>query len=105
MSELLRTWGLEVDVAHGGEEALSMLESDPGAYDLVITDQTMPRMSGIQLADRVARLSPTAPVVLYTGYADDVSRHELDAAQVKELVRKPVEPFELRAIVARIISR
>jgi CheY-like chemotaxis protein len=105
MSELLRTWGLEVDVAHGAEEALSVLESDSGAYDLVITDQTMPRMSGIQLADRIARLSPAAPVVLYTGYADDVTRDELAAARVKELVRKPVEPSELRAIVARIVSR
>jgi acetyl-CoA synthetase len=104
MSELLRTWGLEVDAVHGAEEALSMLESDPGAYDLVITDQSMPRMSGIQLADRIAHLSPAAPVVLYTGTADDIARHELEAARVKELVRKPLEPFELRVIVARIIS-
>ena len=104
MSELLRTWGLEVDVAHGAEEALSVLESDPGAYDLVITDQTMPRMSGVQLAGRIAQLSPAAPVVLYTGTADDVSRDELEAARVRELVRKPVEPFELRAIVARFVS-
>jgi acetyl-CoA synthetase len=104
MSELLRTWGLEVDVAHGGDEALSMLESDPGAYDLVITDQSMPRMRGIELADRIAHLSPAAPVVLYTGTADDIARHELEAARVKELVRKPVEPFELRAIVARFVS-
>ena len=105
MSELLRTWGLEVDVAHGGDEALSTLESDPSAYDLVITDQSMPRMSGIQLADRIAHLSPAAPVVLYTGTADDIPRHELEAARVQELVRKPVEPFELRAIVARFVSR
>jgi len=104
MSELLRTWGLEVDVAHGAEEALSMLESDPGAFDLVITDQSMPRMTGIQLADRIAHLSPAPPVVLYTGTADDIARHELEAARVKELVRKPVETFELRAIVARFIS-
>jgi CheY-like chemotaxis protein len=104
MSELLRTWGLEVDVAHGGDEALSMLESDPGAYDLVITDQSMPRMRGIELAGRIAHLSPAAPVVLYTGTADDIARHELEAARVKELVRKPVEPFELRAIVARFVS-
>ena len=105
MSELLRTWGLEVNVAHGGDEALSMLERDPGAYDLVITDQSMPRMRGIELADRIAHLSPAPAVVLYTGTADDIAGHELEAARVKELVRKPVEPFELRAIVARIISR
>jgi acetyl-CoA synthetase len=100
MRELLRTWGLEVDLAPGPEEALSMLGSDPGAYDLVITDQTMPRMSGLQLAGRIARLSPALPVVLYTGYADNVRRQELEAARVKDLVRKPVEPSELHAVVA-----
>jgi signal transduction histidine kinase len=100
MLELLRTWGLEVDLAPGPEEALSMLGSDPGAYDLVITDQTMPRMSGLQLAGRIARLSPAPPVVLYTGYADDLSRHELETARVKDLVHKPFEPSALRAVVA-----
>ena len=100
MGELLRNWGLDVDLASGPEEALSMLGSDPGAYDLVITDQTMPRMSGLQLAGKIARLSPAPPVVLYTGYADDVRRNELDAARVKDLMRKPFEPSELRAVVA-----
>ena len=104
MRELLRTWGLEVDLALGSEEALSILGSDPGAYDLVITDQTMPRMSGLQLAGRIARLSPAPPVVLYTGYADDVRHHELEAAHVKDLVRKPVEPSELRAVIAGYIQ-
>jgi CheY-like chemotaxis protein len=77
-----------------------MLGSDPGAYDLVIVDQTMPRMSGLQLAGKIARLSPAPPVVLYTGYADDVRRHELEAARVKDLVRKPFELSELRTVVA-----
>ena len=98
--ELLRTWGLEVDLAPGPEEALLMLGSDPGAYDLVIADQTMPRMNGLQLAGKIARLSPAPPVVLYTGYADNVRRHELEAARVKNLVRKPFELSELRTVVA-----
>ena len=100
-----RTRAIRMSIERSGDEALSMLESDQGAYDLVITDQSMPRMRGIELADRIAHLSPAAPVVLYTGTADDIACHELESARVKELVRKPVEPFELRAIVARFISR
>jgi acetyl-CoA synthetase len=99
-AELLRTWGLEVDLASGPEEALSMLGSDPGAYDLVIADQTMPRMSGLQLAGNIARLSSAPPVVLYTGYADKISRHELAVARVKDLLRKPFELSDLRTLVA-----
>ena len=77
-----------------------MLGSHSGTYDLVITDQTMPRMSGLQLAGKIAHLSPAPPVVLYTGYADDVRHHELEAARVKDLMRKPFEISELRAVVA-----
>jgi CheY-like chemotaxis protein len=89
-----------VELAPGPEEALLMLGSDPGAYDLVIADQTMPGMNGLQLAGKIARLSPAPPVVLYTGYADNVRRHELEAARVKNLVRKPFELSELRTVVA-----
>jgi CheY-like chemotaxis protein len=60
----------------------------------------MPRMSGLQLAGRIARLSPAPPVALYTGYADDVRRHELEVAGVKDLLRKPFELSELRMLVA-----
>lgn len=103
MRELLRSWGLDVDLTPGPEEALSLLETNPSAYDLVITDQAMPRMSGLQLAARIACLSPAPPVVLYTGYADNVRRDELEAARVRELVRKPVEPSELLAVIAGCI--
>ena len=64
----------------------------------------MPRMSGLQLAGRIARLSPAPPVVLYTGYDDEVRRDQLEDARVKDLVRKPVEPSELRAAVAGYIA-
>ena len=103
MRELLRHWGLDVDLTLSPEEALSKIESDPRAYDLIITDQTMPRMSGLQLAERIAQLTPAPPVVLYTGYADNVGRHELEAAGVKELVRKPLEPSDLLAVIAGCI--
>jgi CheY-like chemotaxis protein len=93
-----------VDVAPGPDEALSMLGTKPRPYDLVIADQTMPRMSGLQLAREIASLSPAPPVVLYTGYADDLHPREIEAAGVKHLVRKPVEPAELRALVAQCIE-
>jgi CheY-like chemotaxis protein len=61
-------------------------------------------MSGLQLAGRIAHLSPAPPVVLYSGCADDPRRQELEAARVKDLVRKPVDPSELRAVVAGYVG-
>ena len=100
MRELLDSWGLEASVAVEPEAALAMIQVNAGAYDLVITDQTMPRISGIQLAEAIGRMKSAPPVVLYTGYADSVEPARLSAAGVKGLVHKPLEPGELRTVIA-----
>jgi acetyl-CoA synthetase len=105
MRELLDSWGLEASVAGEPEAALAMLRVNASSYDLVITDQTMPRMSGLQLAEEIGRMSAAPPVVLYTGYADAVDPAKLSTAGVKGLVRKPLEPGELRAVIADYLER
>jgi len=105
MRELLDSWGLEASIAGEPEAALSMLRVDAEGYDLVITDQTMPRMSGLELAEEIGRMSAAPPVVLYTGYAEGVDPAELSAAGVKGLVRKPLEPGELRAVITGYLKR
>jgi signal transduction histidine kinase/ActR/RegA family two-component response regulator len=103
MRELLGSWGLVTSVARDAEEALSMLRVDPDTYDLVITDQTMPQMSGLELAEAISRMAAAPPVVLYTGYADAIDTAMLSAAGVKALVRKPLESGELRAAITRCL--
>ena len=85
-------------VADLGPEVLATLRAK--RYDLVITDQTMPRMSGLQLAEAIGRMPAAPPVVLYTGHADVVDPLKLSTAGVRGLVRKPLEPGELRAAIA-----
>jgi PAS domain S-box-containing protein len=99
MRELLDSWGLDASVAGEPEAALSMLRVNAEGYDLVITDQTMPRISGLQLAEEISRMSAAPPVVLYTGYAEAVDPAKLSAAGVSGLVRKPLEPSELRTVI------
>jgi PAS domain S-box-containing protein len=105
MRDLLGSWGLEAAIAAEPEAALAMLRADDKRYDLVITDQTMPRMSGLQLAEAIGRMPEAPPVVLYTGHADAVDPAKLATAGVKGLVRKPLEPGELRAVIADYLER
>jgi hypothetical protein len=63
MRDLLASWGLEASVAGEPEAALAMLRVDAKGYDLVITDQMMPRMSGLQLAEEIGRMPAAPPVV------------------------------------------
>jgi acetyl-CoA synthetase len=105
MRELLDSWGLEASVACEPEAALSMLRVNTGSYDLVITDQTMPRMSGLQLAEEISRMPAAPPVVLYTGYAEAVDPAALSTAGVRKLVRKPLELGELRTAITGCLDR
>jgi len=100
MADLLGGWGLEVDVLADGAAARDAVATDPQRFDLVITDQTMPQLTGLKLARVLTRLRPGLPVILYTGYADDLSPEELRDAGVMELVRKPVEPAQFFPLLA-----
>jgi len=97
VGDLLSEWGMSPRVFHDPRAALAALRADPAAVDLVLSDQTMPGMTGLDLA-RACRDVPGAPrVVLYTGYSEKVSRGALDASGVVALVRKPIDPPALFA--------
>jgi PAS domain S-box-containing protein len=98
MSDLLVHWGLDVSTYALASEALDALVADE-TFSLVITDQTMPGMTGLEFARSARALRPGLPVVLYTGYGEGVAQAELDRAGVAALVRKPIEPAELLRVL------
>jgi len=104
MAELLGSWGLEVTVFPDGAAARDAVRADPQRFDLVITDQTMPQLTGIELARELARLRPGLPVILYTGYAEDLSQRELRETGIVELVRKPIEPAQFFPLLAGYLA-
>jgi DNA-binding NarL/FixJ family response regulator len=64
-------------------------------YDAVILDQTMPGVTGMSLARELAAAHPGLPVLLYTGNSERIGRDEFDAAGIRALLHKPVEPDAL----------
>jgi PAS domain S-box-containing protein len=95
MGELLKTWGLKVTVKTSPVEAYDLLANDPERFDLVITDQTMPKLTGLELACRMTALRPQLPVILYTGYGEDLEQDDLTRCGVRTLIRKPLDPAAL----------
>jgi len=103
MRELLETWGLQADCVSSGQTALDLVVAAPDRFDAVITDQSMPRMSGLRLAQALHAVRPGLPVILYTGYAEGLARSELETAGIREVLRKPVEPGSLEAALAAVL--
>jgi len=99
MAEMLATWGLDVTVKRNPIEAEVWYAHDPSRIDLVITDQTMPRLTGIELARRLTGVRPNLPVILYTGYSDAVSDETMARSGVCALLKKPVDTDKLLALL------
>jgi PAS domain S-box-containing protein len=99
MRDLLEYWGLAVTLAPGGVEAWEHFRAAPTAIDLVITDQTMPRLGGLDLARRLHEARPDLPVVLYSAYLEGLDRSALDDAGITAGLAKPVDPGRLLEIL------
>ena len=104
LRELLEGWGLTVASAADGREAHALFAADPAAFDAVLTDLTMPHLTGLELAGEIRRLSPATPVLLFSGYAEGIGAEALRAAAVLAVLPKPVEPASLYAALSRALS-
>jgi CheY-like chemotaxis protein len=105
MSDLLQGWGLDVTVKSSPIEARELFMSNPSGFDVVITDQTMPRLTGIELARELLAARPDLPIILYTGYSDVLTPGSAEQAGVRALVKKPVEPAALLSALRANLPR
>ena len=81
--------------------ALARLERDPQAFDLVLSDQTMPGLTGLDFAVRIRALRPDLPVVLASGYSPVLTAENIRAAGVREVVAKPYALEEIAGALRR----
>ncbi len=101
MGDLLSSWGLQVTIVDSAREALDLAVRDRAPFDLVLTDQTMPKLTGLELAGRLAAARPGLPVILYTGYSENLRSEQLIQARVQAVVKKPIDPPALLALLRR----
>jgi CheY-like chemotaxis protein len=104
MRELLETWGLEASFVPGPRPALDLVREAPARFDVVITDQAMPLMTGLQLARELHGVRDDLPVLVYSGYGDGLVREDVAAAGVRTVLRKPVEPAALEAALRAVLE-
>ena len=106
LQKLQRTFVDQYDVrlAHGGEEALEILKSSP--VDVVITDQRMPNMSGIEFLDAARQIQPDLVRIILTGYADVNDLIDaINSSKVHKYITKPWVPDDLRLAVREAMEK
>jgi signal transduction histidine kinase/ActR/RegA family two-component response regulator len=101
MAELVRRLGYEPEPFSDPQAALGAFVAQPGAYDLVLTDEAMPGMPGTALAREARRVREDIPVLIVTGRAEETLTRAAAQAGVREVLLKPVHSRELAAALAR----
>jgi PAS domain S-box-containing protein len=102
--ELLADLGYEVTCRTDSIEALSLVKEDPSRFDLVVTDQTMPEMAGLQLAKEILAVRPDMPILLCTGFSHTVNQDTAKAAGVKGFLFKPLTKREIARAIRTILD-
>jgi PAS domain S-box-containing protein len=101
---VFKNFGYNVIPAYNGEEALELYKQNSDKIDIIITDLTMPKMSGIQLSKEVLALNPKAKIVLCSGFASSQIIKSLKEIGVKEFLQKPLVASYLLNSIRRILD-
>jgi PAS domain S-box-containing protein len=102
---MLRDLGYAVTGRTSSLAALELFRKDPGAFDLVISDYTMPKMTGVQLIDKLRELQPDLPAIVISGFHDAVSASVTAGGATVEYVRKPFSRANLALVIRRALDR
>jgi len=102
---MLKRLGYCVTARTSSLEALTTFQNQPDAFDLVITDYSMPGMAGIDLARRMLQIRPQLPIILCTGFSSTISEEKARIAGIKGFAMKPVAMKELAALIRKVLDK
>lgn len=104
VSQMLEKLGYEVVTENGSVEALELFRKGPDRFDLVITDMTMPKMTGIELAGELLNIRPNIPIILCSGSIDQALKGKAAAAGIREFMEKPLSMGSIAQTVRKALN-
>jgi PAS domain S-box-containing protein len=103
--QILERLGYRVFTRTSSIEALEAFRAQPDKFDLVITDMTMPNMTGDRLAAALRRIRPDIPIILCTGFSERITEENAKYAGIQEFLAKPLLRQDMAEAVRRVLDR
>ncbi len=100
---MLTTLGFKVTARQSSTEALELFRSQPGSFDIVVTDMTMPHMRGDELAAELLKIRSDIPIILCTGYSDLISEEKAREIGIRQFLMKPLSLGDLARAVRKVL--
>ena len=104
-ADMLQRLGYRVTAKSNGFEALAVFNADPRGFDMVLSDQTMPGLTGEQLASHILALRPDIPFLLCTGYSAQISEEKISALGIRGLAMKPLAKRDVAALIRQALDQ
>jgi CheY-like chemotaxis protein len=102
--EMLEGLGYHVTVAANGTEAWNLFRENPSRFDLIITDQTMPDLTGLALAREMLKVRKDMPIILCTGHSEMASAEKAQEIGIRAFLMKPLTRKELAESIRRVLD-
>ena len=102
--KMLKKLGYKTTVLTDSLETLAIFQDSPNDFDLLITDMTMPNMTGEELARRILAIRPEMPIILCTGYSELINEEKAKAISIRDYLMKPVIKKELAEVVRKALD-
>jgi CheY-like chemotaxis protein len=104
VSDLLQSLGYQVTVCTESPMALDIFRANPDDFDLLVSDQTMPGLTGLELAREITAIKPALPVILCTGFSRDIDADTAKRLGIKGFIMKPLAFGELARLVRSLLD-
>jgi|ERR1700674_4305384 len=101
---VLQADGHKIEVVTEGKQALAKIIGEPGAFDLLITDNNMPGLTGIELVRRLRNTSFSGKILVFSANLSPENRAAYDALGVDGTIPKPFDLYQLRALIRQIVA-
>ena len=101
---MLEMLGYKVTATSSSVNALDLFRTDPDQFDLVITDMTMPNMTGDELASKIMKIRPGMPVILYSGNGQIITEDIIKEMGIRKFVQKPANMKDLSETLSMILE-
>jgi two-component system, cell cycle sensor histidine kinase and response regulator CckA len=96
--------GYNVVATTSSADALDIFRKEPDTFDLVITDQTMPNLTGMDLATELLKIRASIPIILCTGHSETVSPEQVKQSGIRAFLMKPLGKQELAQVIRRLLD-